>query len=497
MVAIGSTAGESRASSSIDSQSAEASALTDPADAPSANGTTPPPTEASASKPAEADLGRRRFFRTFAGELIHTAATVAGAAQVLQRASAEAASAILDPASTALPPVVGSGDPSMGGSGGASRAASAPTGFRTAFREEDGVLILIDQRRLPDALVEYPCRSAGEVAFAIREMIVRGAPAIGQAAAIGLAFSADRLRTSRPYARRATLRGSATALINARPTAVNLRWAVERVMARYTEIGELTEDGDAIADAMRAETDAIVMEATTDHGRLAAFGLDVLPTPDGRPVRILTHCNTGPLACGQFGTALGVVQAAHHAARPIHVWVDETRPYLQGARLTAWELAQAGVPHTLIPDVAAGHLMAQGEVDVILVGADRVAANGDTANKVGTYTLAVLAARHDIPFLVCAPTSSVDLATPNGAAIVIEERKAIEVLEFRGVRIAPPGTEVRNPAFDVTPAELISGIVTEEGVLRGPYEAGLADATERSQARRAAAREAGALGLAR
>jgi methylthioribose-1-phosphate isomerase len=231
------------------------------------------------------------------------------------------------------------------------------------------------------------------------------------------------------------------------------------------------------------------MEATTDHGRLAAFGLDVLPTPDGRPVRILTHCNTGPLACGQVGTALGVVQAAHHAQRPIHVWVDETRPYLQGARLTAWELAQAGVPHTLIPDVAAGHL--------ILVGADRVAANGDTANKVGTYTLAVLAARHDIPFLVCAPTSSIDLATPDGAAIVIEERKAIEVLEFRGVRIAPPGTEVRNPAFDVTPAELISGIVTEEGVLRGPYEAGLVDATERSQARRATTREAGTFGLAR
>ena len=182
-----------------------------------------------------------------------------------------------------------------------------------------------------------------------------------------------------------------------------------------------------IADALRVEADAIVIEATTDHGRIAAFGLAELPEPEDRPLRILTHCNTGPLACGQFGTALGVVQAAHHAGRAVHVWVDETRPYLQGARLTAWELAQAGVPHTLIADVAAGHLMALGEVDVVLVGADRIAANGDTANKVGTYTLAVLAARHGIPFYVCAPTTSVDLATPDGAAIPIEERDAEEV----------------------------------------------------------------------
>jgi methylthioribose-1-phosphate isomerase len=264
---------------------------------------------------------------------------------------------------------------------------------------------------------------------------------------------------------------------------VNLRWAVERVLARYTEVGELSEDGFAIAAAMRAEADAIVFEATTDHGRLAGFGLEILPTPDDRPVRILTHCNTGPLACGQYGTALGIVQAAHHADRPVHVWVDETRPYLQGARLTTWELAQAGVPHALLPDVAAGHLMSLGEVDVVLVGADRVAANGDTANKVGTYPLAVLAARHGIPFYVCAPTSSVDLATPDGSAIVIEERSPDEVLEFRGVRVAPPGTDVRNPAFDVTPAELITGIVTEEGVLRGPFEPALREATERARER--------------
>jgi methylthioribose-1-phosphate isomerase len=425
------------------------------------------------------DLGRRSFFRAFAGELIQTAATMAGAAQALQRASAEAASAILAPASTAN--VLSAADDA------GPVVPPAPRGFRTPFREDEGVLYLIDQRKLPDALVEHPCRSAGEVAYAIREMVIRGAPAIGQAAAVGIALTAEKMRDSRPYARRATLRGSANALLNARPTAINLRWAVDRMMARYVETGDLSEDGDAIADALRAEADAIVFEATTDHGRLAGFGLEVLPTPGERPVRILTHCNTGPLAAGQYGTALGVVQAAHHADRPVHVWVDETRPYLQGARLTAWELAQAGVAHTLIPDVAAGHLMARGEVDVVLVGADRVALNGDTANKIGTYTLAVLAARHGIPFYVCAPTSSIDLDTPDGSTIPIEERKAEEVLEIRGVRLAPPGTEVRNPAFDVTPAELISGIVTEQGVVRPPFEAGLREAVAAARERWAVA----------
>jgi methylthioribose-1-phosphate isomerase len=419
-----------------------------------------------------ADLGRRRFFRQFAGELIQGAASVVGAAQVLQRVSAEAASAILDPDAP--------------GTTAAATVPAAPSGFRSAFRMDGNTLLLIDQRRLPDVLVEHPCDSAAAVAHAIRQMIVRGAPAIGQAAAIGLALTAWRVRNTKPYARRATLRGASNALINARPTAVNLRWAVDRVMARYEEIGELSEDGEVIAAALRAEADAIVFEATTDHGRLAEFGLAALPVPVDRPLRILTHCNTGPLACGQFGTALGVVQVAHHAGREVHVWVDETRPYLQGARLTTWELAQAGVSHTLLPDVAAGSLLAAGEVDVVLVGADRIAANGDTANKVGTYPLAVLAARHGVPFYVCAPTSSVDLATVDGSAIPIEERRPDEVLEFRGVRIAPPGTEVRNPAFDVTPAELITGIVTEEGVIGPPFESGLRDAIEAASARWAA-----------
>ena len=427
-----------------------------------------------------ADLARRRFFRQFAGDLFHGAAGVVGAAQALQRVSAEAAGAILDPSSVeraAAVPVV----------------PAAPTGFRTPFRETPGILHLVDQRKLPDVLEEYRVRTASEAAFAIREMIVRGAPAIGQVGAIGLTLTAGKARTTRPYARRATLRGAAKTLMDARPTAVNLRWAVGRVMAAYEAVGDLSEDGDAIADAMRAETDTIIFETTEDHGRLAAFGLDALDFPEDRPLRILTHCNTGPLACGQFGTALGIVQAAHHAERAVHVWVDETRPFLQGARLTAWELAQAGVPHTLIADTAAGHLMARGEVDVVIVGADRIAANGDTANKVGTYTLAVLAARHGIPFFVAAPISTVDLATADGEAIPIEERKSAEVLLVRGVRIAPPETDVRNPAFDVTPAELITGIVTDEGVIRSPYDEGLAEAVARREQRRAEAPGFGAL----
>ncbi|TMC62798.1 MAG: S-methyl-5-thioribose-1-phosphate isomerase, partial [Chloroflexi bacterium] len=245
-------------------------------------------------------------------------------------------------------------------------------------------------------------------------------------------------------------------------------------------------DGHAVAAALRAEADAIVAEATEAHGRLADFGLAELPQVGDRPLQILTHCNTGPLACGQFGTALGIVQALHHAERPVHVWIDETRPYLQGARLTAWELAQAGVPHTVIADMAAGHLMARGEVDAVLVGADRIAANGDTANKIGTYTLAVLAARHRIPFFVCAPMSSVDLETGEGSEIVIEERPPDEVLLIKGRSIAPAGTDARNPAFDVTPAELITAIVTDEGALGPPFGPSLAAAAERSRQRAAA-----------
>ena len=435
-----------------------------------------------------ADPSRRRFFRQFAGEVMTSAATVVGAVTELRDRSAAEAAVLL-----------GERPPSAGGNGAAAAGPGATVAtpgedapvaavFRTPFRfGSDNELLVIDQRKLPDELVEMPIRSASDAATAIRLMVVRGAPAIGQVAAIGLALTARIAAKSQPHARRAILGGQANALRSARPTAINLRWAVDRLMDRYHAIGDLSTDGAAIAAALDAEAMAIVAEANDDHGRLAEAGLSVLPEVDGRPLNVLTHCNTGPLAAGQFGTALGVVQAAHAEERPLHVWVDETRPYLQGARITAWELQQAAVPHTLIPDMAAGPLMAQGQVDVILVGADRIAANGDTANKIGTYTLAVLAQRHGVPFIVCAPLSSVDLETPDGGAIPIEDRAASEVTEIRGVRIAPAGTDVRNPAFDVTPAELITAIVTEEGVIEPPFADGLRAAMDRRAARRLAA----------
>lgn len=429
------------------------------------------------------DLSRRRFFRQFAGEVVSSAAQLVGAVAEVRDRSAAEAQALLK------------GEPDgRGGSSAPAAAAKAtapapepPTGFRTPFRfaeDDDHLLLAIDQRRLPDELVEMRIRSAYDGARVIREMAVRGAPAIGQVAALSLALSGWLARNAPPRGRDNSLKVAAKHLAAARPTAVNLGWAVDRVLAAFETAAGAGASGPEIAAAMRAEAERIVAEATDDHGSLAEHGLGILPDVGDRELRILTHCNTGPLAGGQFGTALGVVQAAHTAERPLHVWVGETRPYLQGARLTTWELTQAGVPHTLIPDAAAGALMGAGRVDVVLVGADRIAANGDTANKVGTYPLAVLAARHGIPFYVCAPISSLDQETPDGAAIPIEERPAAEVTEIRGQRIAPAGTAVWNPAFDVTPAGLISAIVTEEGVLRAPYEEALRAAADARAARR-------------
>ena len=447
--------------------------------------TTPDATEAEHSAPVEPS--RREFFRQFAGEVMSGAAQVVGAVTELRDRSAAEASVLLgdQPRAPGNGVTVPARDTVDGLAGGRTDEGDAAI-FRTPFRfESDTTLLVIDQRKLPDQLVEMPVRGASDAANAIRLMVVRGAPAIGQVAAIGLALTARIAAKSHPNARRAILEGQADGLRQARPTAVNLGWAVDRLMARYHAIGDLSKEGAEIAGAMHDEAMAIVAEANDDHGRLAEAGLAVLPRVEDRPLNVLTHCNTGPLACGQFGTALGVIQAAHAQERPLHVWVDETRPYLQGARLTAWELQQAGVDHTLIPDMAAGPLMAQSQVDVILVGADRIAANGDTANKIGTYTLAVLAQRHGVPFVVCAPLSSVDLETESGAAIPIEDRAAVEVTEIRGIRIAPAGTDVRNPAFDVTPAELITAIVTEEGVVRPPFADGLRAAMDRRDARRA------------
>jgi methylthioribose-1-phosphate isomerase len=448
--------------------------------------TGPAGTDLSGSDLAGADLQRRRFFRDFASDALQAATTLAGAAGMLQREAAAARDDLLERGGigrerqTASRSVAGEGRAGRAFTddrwGGAVVAVNDAVGtFRSPYRWDDGRLLLIDQRRLPDELVEVACLSGAEVAAAIRDMVIRGAPSIGQAAAYGLALTAAQTRSAGASQRDATLRGTAQLLQAARPTAVNLGWAMDRMLARYEAIGGPRASGEAVADALLSEADVIATEAMLEHATLARHGAALFPADGKSELRILTHCNTGPLAAGQVGTALGVIQRLHADGRDVHVWVDESRPYLQGARLTAWELARAGIPHAVIVDGAAGSLMAQGKVDAVVVGADRVAANGDTANKIGTYPLAVLAARHGIPFYVCAPTSSIDLATADGTGIPLEDRPADEVTTLRGIRVAPLESPALNPAFDVTPAELITAIVTQKGTVRAPYDVGLAE----------------------
>jgi len=335
-------------------------------------------------------------------------------------------------------------------------------------RADDGMLLVLDQRRLPFEEVWIRCEGAEAVAATITDMAIRGAPAIGNAAALGLALGA---RRAAPATLVADFEAMATHMAKARPTAVNLGWAVARMRRAFAAQIELGAAPAAIADALEAEADAIVAEDLAQNEAIGRHGQALVPDKAGT-INILTHCNTGSLATAGWGTALGIIRSAHAAGKKVHVYADETRPYLQGARLTAWELKQDGIPVTLLPDVAAGHLIARGEIDLAVVGADRIARNGDTANKIGTYTVAVLCARHAVPFVVAAPTTTLDLATADGSAIPIEERSAREVLEVFGQRIAPD-VPARNPAFDVTPGELVTAIVTERGVARAPYDQSL------------------------
>ncbi len=334
----------------------------------------------------------------------------------------------------------------------------------------DAVAIL-DQRELPHREVVLECRSVEEVAEAIRTLAVRGAPIIGVAAAYGMALAATISTQARTRALLGELERAARLLKAARPTAVNLGWAVDRMMAVAT--GQCCSIGGTLQrvhEGLVAEAVRIEAEDRDACAAMGALGAELVP--DG--ANVLTHCNTGMLCTAGIGTALGVVVTAHRAGKRVHVWVDETRPVLQGARLTAWELGRLGVPRTLVADVAAGSLMARGEVDLVIVGADRIAANGDVANKVGTYGLAVLARHHGVPFHVAAPTSTIDPATPSGEAIPIEERDPAEVTSPMGIDLAEPGTPAANPAFDVTPAELVTAIVTERQVLRPPFAPAIA-----------------------
>lgn len=334
------------------------------------------------------------------------------------------------------------------------------------LRWSDGGVEMLDQRKLPREEVYVTLRAVEDVALAIETMVVRGAPAIGCAAALGVALAATTSGATSMDALRRDVEAAILRLARTRPTAVNLFWGLGRMR---DELGAASQAPGADPASVRARLVAtakrIVAEDVEICRAIGRAGLAVIP-PNAR---ILTHCNAGALATAGYGTALGVVRAAFEAGRVANVFADETRPFLQGARLTAWELHKDAIPVTVIADGMAGHLMKQGEIDVIVVGADRIAANGDTANKIGTYTVAVLAARHAIPFYVAAPLSTLDLATPDGDAIPIEERGRTEMARVGATEILPDGVPVRHPAFDVTPHDLIAGVITEMGVARAPY----------------------------
>jgi methylthioribose-1-phosphate isomerase len=332
---------------------------------------------------------------------------------------------------------------------------------------QSGKVRLIDQTALPERMSYVEMSDWREVAEAIRTMIVRGAPAIGCTAALGLAQGARGIIADNREAFFRRLNGIADTFRASRPTAVNLFWAVDRMIA----VAESTEGNIVdIKDALLTEALSMLDADIECNRRLGRYGAERLPDT----CNVLTHCNAGALATVGYGTALGVIRAAVEAGKHVHVYADETRPRLQGMKLTAWELSREGIPVTIIADNMAASLMRQGKVDCVIVGADRIAANGDTANKIGTYGLAIVAKHHHIPFYVAAPFSTIDLKLSSGAQIPIEQRESVEMTHIDGVRISPDGVSVLNPAFDVTPSELISAIITENGVLEPPYEKTLA-----------------------
>ncbi len=333
---------------------------------------------------------------------------------------------------------------------------------------KNNTVVLIDQNALPLAERYVACKSYKEVISAIKDLTVRGAPAIGVAAAMGAALGPLHLPSLPPKEFRRKFFVICDEIAKSRPTARNLFWALERMKKRFEQAKHLSQRtlvGELVNEAKR-----ICSEDIEINRRMGKYGSPLLADGDN----ILTHCNAGALATAGYGTALGVIRAARDQGKILHVYVDETRPVLQGARLTTWELKKEKIPFTLITDNMTGFLMQQGKIDKIIVGADRIAANGDTANKIGTYSLAVLACAHRIPFYVAAPLSTIDVSLETGAAIPIEERKSEEVTYFRGVRSAPQGTKVYNPAFDITPAKYITAIITERGILTKPYRASIA-----------------------
>jgi methylthioribose-1-phosphate isomerase len=338
----------------------------------------------------------------------------------------------------------------------------------------DDAVVMIDQRKLPTAEVYVTCKTAPEVARAIKTMVIRGAPAIGVSAAMGVALGMKRSKATGTAKFAAEFQKTCDLLASTRPTAVNLFWAIDRMKRCFGAAALAGASVDEIKQRLEAEARAIHDEDVAACRAMGRFGADLVPDK----ARILTHCNAGALATAGYGTALGVIRGAVEQGKQVSVFADETRPFLQGARLTAWELTHDGIDTTVITDNMAATFMRQGMIDLVVVGADRIAANGDVANKVGTYGVAVLAKEHGIPFYVAAPSSTLDLATSSGAGIPIEERPDREVTHVGTTRLTPTLAKVRNPAFDVTPARFVTAIITERGIWRAPYEHSLQQALQ-------------------
>ncbi len=339
----------------------------------------------------------------------------------------------------------------------------------------DGTLRMLDQRALPLQTIYLDYTDYRAVAQAIHDMVVRGAPAIGAAAAYGLALAAQQSAANEAAALRDDLGQAAQVLRASRPTAVNLFWAIDRVLARVHASNYSTVS--ALRAATLDEAHAIADEDVRSNKQMGLYALPLIPDT----ANIFHHCNTGALATVDYGTALGIIRTAHEHGKKVHVFVDETRPRLQGARLTAWELEQLDIPYTVIADGASGHFMRTVGADLCVVGCDRVAANGDTANKIGTYNLALVARAHSVPFYIAAPTSTIDLNLPNGDAIPIEERAPREITHVGSEQITPDDAHVANPAFDVTPAQYITAIITEAGVAYPPFETSLREMVDKAR----------------
>jgi methylthioribose-1-phosphate isomerase len=334
---------------------------------------------------------------------------------------------------------------------------------------QDREIVMVDQRKLPGREVYVRCKTPAEVARAIKTMIIRGAPAIGVAAGMGIALGMQRSAAQGTRQFAVEFNKLCDLMAATRPTAVNLFWAIDRMKRSFAAGVQAGESVDEVKARLEREARAIHDEDVNSCRAMGQHGADLVPDH----ARILTHCNAGALATAGYGTALGVIRAAAERGKVAQVFADETRPFLQGARLTAWELVRDNVPTTVITESMAGPLMRRGEVDLIVVGADRIAANGDVANKIGTYTVALLAEAHGVPFYVAAPLSTIDLNTPDGERIPIEQRNPREVTHVGSTQLAPAGAGVWNPAFDITPHRLVTGIITERGIVRPPYDQSL------------------------